>query len=107
MKTLTPAASGRGFFVSDDRVQGEQSALSKVVYLTETEMEAAMADRVRSKDGRQETKEILGAEGTISQGGRTGGRLAREVATEDEKKRAMERPAGATRVTKSNEQEDQ
>ncbi|MFY1707457.1 hypothetical protein [Tritonibacter scottomollicae] len=66
-----------------------------------------MAERVRSKDGHQETKDILGADGSVSHGGRNGGRLAREVASEDEEKRAKERPAGATRVTKSNEQEDQ
>ncbi|KUP91209.1 hypothetical protein [Tritonibacter horizontis] len=66
-----------------------------------------MAERVRSKDGHQETKDILGAEGTVSHGGRAGGRLPREVGSEDEQKRARERPAGATRVTKSNEQEDQ
>ncbi|OIQ25024.1 MAG: hypothetical protein BM562_17550 [Alphaproteobacteria bacterium MedPE-SWcel] len=66
-----------------------------------------MAERHRSQDGRQETKELFGAEGSVSHGGRSGGRLAREIATEDEEKRARERPAGATRVTKSNEQEDQ
>lgn len=47
----------------------------------------------------------FGAEGTISQGGRTGGRLARDIGTEDELKRATERPAGVTRVTKSDEKE--
>ncbi|MFY1711425.1 hypothetical protein [Tritonibacter mobilis] len=66
-----------------------------------------MAERLRSKDGHQETKDILGEEGEISHGGRSGGRLAREIASTDEKKRAIERPAGATRVTKVNEQEDQ
>ena len=48
----------------------------------------------------------MGAEGTISQGGREGGRLARKIGTKDELKRAQERPAGVTRVTKSDEQED-
>lgn len=65
-----------------------------------------MAERKRSKDGHRETKEILGEEGSVSHGGRTGGRLAREIGSEDEEKRAKERPAGATRVRKSNEQED-
>ncbi|MDC0737843.1 hypothetical protein N6L24_06110 [Cognatishimia sp. SS12] len=64
-----------------------------------------MAERHRSKDGRKETEEILGAEGKISHQGRTGGTLARDVGTEDELKRAEERPAGATRVTKSKERE--
>ena len=65
-----------------------------------------MAERKRSKDGSRDTDKILGAEGEIDHGGRQGGRLSREIAAEDEKKRAFERPAGATRVTKANEQED-
>ncbi|MBY6055783.1 hypothetical protein KUV26_04065 [Leisingera daeponensis] len=64
-----------------------------------------MAERKRSKDGRRETEEIPGAKGTISQQGRTGGTLQRDIASEDELKRAKERPAGSTRVTKSKEQE--
>ena len=43
------------------------------------------------------------ATGTVSQGGREGGRLARDIGTQDELKRAAERPAGATRVNKSDE----
>ena len=46
-----------------------------------------MAERLRSKDGHQETKDILGEEGEISHGGRSGGRLAREIASTDEKRR--------------------
>ncbi|WP_424968895.1 hypothetical protein [Dinoroseobacter sp. S375] len=64
-----------------------------------------MAERYRSKDGRQETKEILGARGTIEQSGRAGGSLQRDIATRDTLKRATERPAGTTRVTKSTERE--
>ncbi len=64
-----------------------------------------MADRKRSSDGKRETDQILGAEGTISGQGRTGGRLARDIGTKDELKRAIERPAGKTRVTKSDEKE--
>ena len=45
----------------------------------------------------------LGAEGTISQAGRSGGRLPRDIGTQDELKRANERPAGKTRVNKSDE----
>lgn len=38
------------------------------------------------------------AETVRSDGGRAGGDLQKEVATRDHKKRAFERPAGATRV---------
>ncbi len=65
-----------------------------------------MADRYRSRDGRKETEEIFGAEGNVSKVGRQGGRLARDVGSRDELKRATERPAGATRVTRSMEDED-
>jgi hypothetical protein len=56
-------------------------------------------------DTADSQKEAFGAEGSISQGGREGGRLARDIGTKDELKRAIERPAGATRVTKSDEKE--
>ena len=64
-----------------------------------------MADRKRSKDGHKDTDDILGAKGQVSQQGRTGGRLSRDIGTQDELKRAVERPAGKTRVTKSDEEE--
>ena len=64
-----------------------------------------MAQRHRSNDGHRDTKDILGAEGNVSHGGREGGRLARRVGSKDELKRAYERPAGATRATKSIEEE--
>jgi hypothetical protein len=54
-------------------------------------------------DTSDSEKDAFGAEGSISQGGRQGGRLARDIGTQDELKRATERPAGATRVTKSDE----
>ncbi len=47
----------------------------------------------------------FGAKGAVSQSGRDGGRLARDIGTQDELKRATERPAGATRVSKSDETE--
>lgn len=50
--------------------------------------------------------EAFGATGTVSQSGREGGRLARDIGTQDELKRATERPAGATRVNKSDEKEN-
>lgn len=65
-----------------------------------------MPERHRSKDGRRETEEILGDKTEVAQQGREGGRLAREVGSKDEQKRARERPAGATRVTKSLEDEE-
>lgn len=51
----------------------------------------------------RETDEVLGEKGTVSGQGRAGGRLARDIATRDELKRAGERPAGKTRVRKSDE----
>ncbi|PTX55585.1 hypothetical protein C8N43_0224 [Litoreibacter ponti] len=65
-----------------------------------------MAERHRSKDGSKDSEKVLGTEGAVSGEGRTGGRLARDIGTKDEMKRAKERPAGATRVTKSHEAED-
>ena len=47
----------------------------------------------------------LGAKGTVSQAGRSGGRLPRDIGTKDELKRANERPAGKTRVKKSDEKD--
>lgn len=64
-----------------------------------------MAERIKSTDGARDSEAILGAEGEVSHGGRAGGRLARDVGTKDELKRAYERPAGATRVTKADEEE--
>ena len=65
-----------------------------------------MAERARSKDGTRETEEILGAKGEVSQQGRTGGDVPREVGTRDELKRAYERPAGSTGETKEQSRPD-
>lgn len=65
-----------------------------------------MAERKRSRDGRRETEEVLGDKTAIAQQGRAGGRIARQIGTKDELKRAYERPAGVTRVTKSVEEDD-
>ena len=65
-----------------------------------------MAERARSKDGTRETEEILGAKGEISQQGRTGGDVSREIGTRDELKRAYERPAGTTGETKEQSRPD-
>lgn len=65
-----------------------------------------MPERKRSQDGRKDTADIHGAGGPVSHGGRGGGRLARDIGSRDEAKRARERPAGATRVTKSDEEKE-
>ncbi len=60
----------------------------------------------REKTDKSDTlDDAFGTQGSISQGGREGGRLARDIGTQDELKRATERPAGTTRVTKSDEKE--
>jgi hypothetical protein len=48
----------------------------------------------------------FGAKGTVSQAGRSGGRLPRDIGTQDELKRATERPAGKTRIHKSDEKDE-
>jgi hypothetical protein len=73
--------------------------------VTRPEKENTMAERIKSKDGTRDTDDILGAKGEVSQAGRSGGRLARDIGTQDEEKRAQERPAGATRVHKADEKE--
>ncbi|PRY22161.1 hypothetical protein CLV78_10785 [Aliiruegeria haliotis] len=69
-----------------------------------------MSKQSRSYDPskeKDEDKDFLGAEGSVSQQGRSGGRLPRDIGTRDELKRANERPAGKTRVLRSDEEEDQ
>ncbi|SFC05294.1 hypothetical protein [Tropicimonas isoalkanivorans] len=66
-----------------------------------------MPERIRSKDGSRDTDEVLGEQGQISQQGRADGNLQRKVGTRDELKRSNERPGGATRVTKSDEEGEQ
>lgn len=65
-----------------------------------------MAERKRSTDMTRDSERILGKTGKVSHGGREGGAPARSVASKDELKRAYERPAGKTRVTKSIEREE-
>lgn len=60
----------------------------------------------REKNGNPDDADHgLGAKGTVSQAGRSGGRLPRDIGTQDELKRANERPAGKTRVKKSDEKD--
>lgn len=65
-----------------------------------------MPDRSKSNEGGMDSRALSGAQGKVSQAGRSGGPLPRDIGTEDELKRAAERPAGKTRVTKSDERED-
>ncbi|MSU88292.1 hypothetical protein GE300_01510 [Rhodobacteraceae bacterium 2CG4] len=60
-----------------------------------------MTERKRCNTRDRDTDKVLGEPGGVSQQGRAGGRLPRNVGSKDELKRATERPAGATRVTKS------
>ena len=59
----------------------------------------------KSRQDELESPEHLGEEGGPGQGGRAGGDLQKKKGTKDELKRAEERPAGATRVRKSDEKE--
>ncbi|MDA3889709.1 MAG: hypothetical protein PF443_13140 [Allgaiera sp.] len=62
--------------------------------------------KMSNEKPRNETKESLGTDGAVSGQGRSGGRLARDVGSRDELKRSKERPAGKTRVRKSDEKDD-
>ncbi|SNS28768.1 hypothetical protein [Tropicimonas sediminicola] len=64
-----------------------------------------MPERVRSSDGTRETDQVLGDKSQVAQQGRAGGNLQRKIGTRDELKRSEERPGGATRVTKADEEE--
>ncbi len=64
-------------------------------------------ERVTTKQDDLERKEHLGDETQApGQGGTTGGALNENIASRDEEKRAFERPAGATRVHKSDERKE-
>tara|TARA_R110002020_G_scaffold164168_1_gene350622 strand:- start:387 stop:596 length:210 start_codon:yes stop_codon:yes gene_type:complete len=58
-----------------------------------------MAERHRSKDGSKDSEKLTGDAAPVSQQGRTGGDLQRDVGTQDEEKRSEETPSGVTRVT--------
>ncbi len=63
-----------------------------------------MAERLRSSDGKSETEELIGdAPDAPSHGGRDGGDLARKTGTKDELRHMTNSSAGATRITKSDE----
>lgn len=62
-----------------------------------------MADRHRSKDGERETEQFLGEPVGEMQQGRSGGDLARRIATKDEEKRRVHGDTSVTRVTKKYE----
>ncbi|GGD04512.1 hypothetical protein [Aquisalinus flavus] len=58
-----------------------------------------------TRQGQLESREGLGEEGEPTNGGRAGGTLQKKKGTQDEEKRATERPAGVTRVRKADEKE--
>jgi hypothetical protein len=60
----------------------------------------------KTRQGSLETKEYLGEAGLPDKGGAAGGELQRKKGSKDEMKRAKERPAGATRVRRSDEKDD-
>lgn len=62
-----------------------------------------MPGRKGERQKELESPEYLGEEGEVAAGGRSGGNMARDVASRDELKRSSERPAGVTRVHKSDE----
>ena len=64
-----------------------------------------MQDRKGTRQKELESPEYLGEDGAAAAGGRSGGNMARDVGSRDELKRSAERPAGVTRVQKSDEQE--
>ncbi|MFC2951426.1 hypothetical protein ACFOOP_05770 [Marinicaulis aureus] len=61
--------------------------------------------RPKTRQESLEEKEYLGEPGAPSQGGVSGGDLQEKIGKKDEEKRASERPAGVTRVRKSDEKE--
>jgi hypothetical protein len=62
-----------------------------------------MAERHKSHDGQRDTDAFIGEEATPGAQGREGGRLAREVGTRSEERRALEPDAGPERVRKADE----
>lgn len=63
-----------------------------------------MVERHRSKDGVRETERYTGPEVGTMQQGRSGGDIAREIATKDEEKRRVKGDTSVTRVTKKYEE---
>ncbi|WP_375201620.1 hypothetical protein [Hyphococcus sp.] len=61
--------------------------------------------RPKTRQEALEEKEYLGEPGTPAHGGTAGGDLQEKKGKLDEMKRAKERPAGVTRVRKSDEKE--
>ena len=64
--------------------------------------------KLEKKGERQtqlEERPYLGEDGAPTGTDRSGGRLARDIGTRDEKKRTFERPGSTTGVTKSDEKD--
>ena len=62
-----------------------------------------MAERARSKDGVKETDAYIDEADAPSHQGRSGGDIARRIATKDEEKRRVDGDTSVTRVTKKYE----
>ncbi|RLQ86922.1 hypothetical protein [Notoacmeibacter ruber] len=62
-----------------------------------------MLEKKGERQTRLETSESFGVPNNVDQQGTSGGQPAKKIAKEDEEKRSFEKPAGATRVTKSDE----
>lgn len=61
--------------------------------------------RPKTRQHELESQEYLGEDELPDEGGSVGGNLQRKKGAKDEMKRAKERPAGATRVRKSDKEE--
>ena len=64
-----------------------------------------MLERKGERQTRLETAESFGVATDIDQQGTAGGQPSKKVGKRDEEKQSFEKPAGATRVTKSDEAE--
>ena len=69
-------------------------------------MEKSKSRTPKTRQEALESKEYLGEAGLPGQGGAEGGELQRKKGSKDELKRSKERPAGVTRVQRSDEKEN-
>ena len=94
--------------MGDDTKPSDKTWAGKRDHATDPDQRSERRANLEDKGERQTRLEEgagLGAEGSISQGGASGGELARDIGKQDELKRATERPGGATRVTKADERD--
>jgi hypothetical protein len=88
------------------RVSGTGTLGRALLHVGKAENETmSKAPDTRGERQKQlEERPALGEAGAPAQGGRKGGALQRKIASRDEEKRSYERPAGLTRVRKSDKQ---